>query len=254
MQLRLLHHLDKTRQFPSLPRVTSLTSSSLSFFLSFFGILFQKFIYQLLVRLNKEEPLSRLNTWKNRYKVGDDAILWHCGAHTCVSMFTEFILKIIFCSQPPPSLTLQLCSSHAIHFLWLISCLLSLPVSNLPHQSGTITKSVLGQMLWTDPQRMQDYSRSKSLLFGLLVPLVSWIFPVPSFTFLRQCLWRNARISHVSGSKCGFRSQVLTTSPVSVWGVLPGRAGCGACLVTLGTSLVDQAPWTSSANVKRSMA
>lgn len=157
------------------------------------------------MRLNKEEPLSHLNTWKNRYKVGDDASLWHCGAHTCVSMFTEFILKIIFCSQPPPSLTLQLCSSHAIHFLWLISCLLSLPVSNLPHQSGTITKSILGQMLWTDPQRMQDYSRSKSLLFGLLVPLVSWIFPMPSFTFLRQCLWRNARISPISGFKSGFR-------------------------------------------------
>ena len=122
------------------------------------------------MRLNKEEPLSHLNTWKNRYKVGDDAILWHCGAHTCVSMFTEFILKIIFCSQPPPSLTLQLCSSHAIHFLWLISCLLSRPISNLPHQSRTITKSILGQMLWTGTQQMQDYSRSKSLLFDLLVP------------------------------------------------------------------------------------
>ena len=61
-------------------------------------------------------------------------------------------------------------SCHAIHFLWLISCRLSLPISNLPHQSWTITKSISRQMLWTDTQHMQKYSRSKSLVFDPLVP------------------------------------------------------------------------------------
>lgn len=61
-------------------------------------------------------------------------------------------------------------SCRAIHFLWLISCLLSLPISNLPHQSWAITKSILRQMLWTDTQQMHKYSRSKSLLFDPLVP------------------------------------------------------------------------------------
>lgn len=124
------------------------------------------------MRLNKEEHLSRSNMWKNRYKVGDDAIVrtsW--GTHTCI--YVPWVYFKNYFLLPATTLThtsTLFISCLAIHFLWLISCLLSLPISNLPHQSRTITKSILGQMLRTDTRQMQSYSRSKPLLLDPLVP------------------------------------------------------------------------------------
>ena len=136
------------------------------------------------MRLNKEEHLSHSNTWKNRYKVGDDAIvmtLW--GTHMCICVHWVYFKNCFLLPATALTHTSTLfISCLAIHLLWLISCLLSLPISNLPHQSRTITKSILGQMLRTDTRQMQSYSRGKSLLLDLLVP-VTRVLDIPRAIF-----------------------------------------------------------------------
>lgn len=179
------------------------------------------------MRLNKEEHLSHLNTWKHRYQVGDDAIvmtLW--GTQVCISV--PWVYSKNYFLFPATTLThtsTLFISCHAIHFLWLISYLLSLPISNLPHQSWTITKSILRQMLWTDTQQMQKDSRSKSLLFDPLVPGTR-VLDIPCHL--------SPLISHTSGVKSGFHFPKCWPPLLFQCGILPGRAGRGTCLVHPG--------------------